>query len=79
MFYVYILQSLQDNSYYIGYTGDLDRRLKKHNTSCAGYTSTKKPWTIVYSEFFDNKRDAIMREKFLKKQKSKVFIESLIG
>jgi len=79
MFYVYILKSLKDGSYYIGYTQDIESRISKHNLSNKGYSATKKPWILVYSEKFENKTLAIKRENFLKAQKSKVFIERLIS
>ena len=78
MFYVYLLQSQKDQSFYIGYTSDLQQRLFKHNTAKSGYTSTKQPWEIVYSETFDLKSDAIKRERFLKRQKNTAFYQRLI-
>ena len=78
MFYIYILQSLKDNSYYIGYSQNPESRLIKHNTANKGYTSTRKPWKLVYTEQFETKTLAIKREKFIKKQKSVLFINNLI-
>ena len=78
-YYVYILQSQADDSYYIGYTKDLNKRLFKHNQAKSGYTSRKIPWIIVYSEFCQEKSDAIKRERFLKNQKSKKFLSRLVG
>ena len=52
---VYILQSLADGSYYIGYTANLEKRLVKHNKVKTGYSSRKIPWKIVYSESFEEK------------------------
>jgi putative endonuclease len=78
IYFVYILQSEKDESFYIGYSANLTQRLEKHNSSKTGYTSTKKPWKLVYSEKFDNKTDAIQREKFLKRQKNKEFYIKLI-
>ncbi|MCL5782238.1 MAG: GIY-YIG nuclease family protein [Patescibacteria group bacterium] len=40
MYYVYILQSKANQSYYIGVTSDLKRRLKDHNSGNSKYTST---------------------------------------
>jgi len=77
-YYIYILQSEKDNSFYIGYSYNPQERLVKHNNSSKGYTSTKKPWTIVYTETFHNKKEAIQREKFLKRQKSAELIKRLI-
>ena len=78
MYYVYILQSEQDASFYIGYTSNIERRLEEHNEGKSRYTSKKTPWKIVYSEAFEEKSDAIKRERFLKKQKSRTFYLRLI-
>lgn len=75
---VYILQSEKDESFYIGYSRDILKRLEKHNSSKTGYTSTKKPCKLVYTEVFDNKTDAIKRENFLKRQKNSEFYKKLI-
>ena len=76
---VYILQSEKDESFYIGYSEDVLKRLEKHNSSKTGCTSTKKPRKIFYTEVFDNKTDAIKRENFLKRQKNRAFYEKLIN
>ena len=67
---VYIIQSLKDNSYYIGYSSNVAQRILKHNSSKKGYTSTKKPWALVYSELFQTKTEALIRELFLKNMTS---------
>lgn len=77
-YYVYIIQSQKDNSFYIGYSQDPEKRLIKHNNSSKGYSSTKKPWVLVYTEKFSTKTEAIKREKFLKKQKNRDFYLKLI-
>ncbi len=78
-FHVYILQSLTDGSYYIGYTKNLNKRLLQHNKAKTGYSAKKIPWELVYSESFDTKSAAILRERFLKDQKSREFIRKLIA
>jgi putative endonuclease len=54
-------------------------RLKRHNSSKSGYTSTKKPWKLVYCESLETKKEAFQREKYIKAQKSKKFIELLMA
>ena len=66
-FLTYILQSELDESFYIGYTSDLKRRLEYHNSGKSKFTSKKIPWKIVYFERFDSKSKAIKRENFFKK------------
>jgi putative endonuclease len=77
MYYIYIIQSELDTSFYIGYTNDFERRLKEHNEGLSNYTKRKRPWKLFYLESFDSKRDALKRELFLKRQKNRAFYESL--
>ena len=65
-FFVYILQSMKDFSFYIGQTNDLDCRMCKHNEGMSKYTSSKKPWRLVYFEMYHSRSEAILREKQLK-------------
>ena len=79
VYLVYILQSLVDQSYYIGYQGNLEKRIAQHNCAKTGYSSRKKPWKLVYTEAFNLKTEAIKRERFIKNQKSQDFILRLIS
>jgi len=75
---VYIIKSLKDNSYYIGHTSDLNKRIAEHNRGKSKYTKAKKPWYIIHSEMYDTRKDAMQRESEIKKQKSRIYIEKLI-
>ena len=66
-FYIYIIQSQKDNSFYKGYTQDPVKRLHQHNSSESHYTSAKIPWVLVYVEEMPDKRTALIREINLKK------------
>ena len=79
MFYVYILQSDVDQSYYIGFTQNVAKRLLRHNNGETTYTKRKLPWSLVYSEEFPTKSEAIKRERFLKAQKNTEFYKNLIN
>jgi putative endonuclease len=76
---VYIIQSEVDASFYIGFTGDIGKRLEYHNSGKSRYTSRKIPWNLVYTEKFVLKKDAIKREKFLKAQRNNEFYHRLIA
>ncbi|HRW98266.1 MAG: GIY-YIG nuclease family protein [Lewinellaceae bacterium] len=78
MFYVYIIQSQLDGSFYIGQSADLEKRLTQHNHGETRTTSKKRPWKLVYSESFDSRSEAIKREHFLKKQRNRQFYQRLI-
>jgi putative endonuclease len=77
-FYVYLIQSKVDQSYYKGFTENPVLRLARHNNGGPGYTRNKIPWLIVYLEIKMSKRDALVREKVLKKY-SHSQIEQLIA
>ena len=66
MHVVYILQSLQDKSYYTGYTTGLEKRLGDHNDGLTPYTAGKKPFRLVWYCVFDDKLKALHFEKYLK-------------
>jgi predicted GIY-YIG superfamily endonuclease len=66
MYYVYILESLKDASRYVGTTEDLKKRLLDHNSGSAKYSSTKRPFKIVWYCAFQNKAKSLNFEKYLK-------------
>jgi len=70
-FYTYILQSDNTGGLYIGYTADLEKRLKQHNEFVGKFTSNKGTWRIIFYKTFDNKTQAISLERELKRWKSK--------
>jgi putative endonuclease len=76
--FVYILFSETLNKYYVGSTTDLSRRFEEHNRGKEKFTKTGIPWLLVYSEIFEELKQARQRETYIKKMKSKIFIERLI-
>ena len=78
-YYVYILQSLKDFSFYIGQCDDLDKRMSKHFDGMSKYTSGKRPLRLVYFEVYDSRTEALKREKEIKNKKSRKYIEALIA
>jgi len=65
-FFVYILQSQTNHSFYKGSTDDLERRLSEHNAG--KNTSTKRylPWTLVWFNTKPTKAEAVTLEMKLK-------------
>jgi putative endonuclease len=74
MYFVYILQSEKDKKRYIGFTENLERRLSEHNSGLAKSTRNRKPLKLIYFEEFENKADAMKREKEIKAKKGKFII-----
>ena len=67
MFFVYIIYSSSHDVYYKGVSEEPLRRLEEHNSDRSRYTSGKGPWELVYTEQLTTKRDALIREKQIKK------------
>jgi putative endonuclease len=76
--YTYILFSAKLNKYYVGACTDLQKRLHEHNIGHSRFTSTGIPWEIKYSESFETLQEAKKRELFIKRMKSRKYIESLL-
>jgi putative endonuclease len=77
-YWVYILKSEVTGKYYIGSTGDINDRLRRHNSGRSKYTKSGIPWKLVYTEAFNEQRAAVARERQLKSWKSRIRIEELI-
>jgi putative endonuclease len=77
-FYVYIIQSEKDGSYYVGSTKDLAERVGRHNQGRSKYTKAKRPWKLIYSEEHKDRSEAVRQENKIKARKSKEYTESLV-
>jgi len=80
MSYIYILFSESADKYYTGYSQFPNKRLLKHNRQENFNTFTRKfrPWKLVaLFEVSDDKANVIAVERFIKRQKSRRFIETL--
>ena len=66
MHYTYMVEC-GDGSLYTGYTTDVNRRTKEHNTGKgAKYTRSRLPVKLVYYETYETKTLAMRREYELK-------------
>ena len=77
-YYTYVLKSLKDNEFYIGWTDDLKRRLELHNSGKVDATKIRKPFRLVYFEACLSKDRAIRREKTLKTGFGRRYLKSRI-
>jgi putative endonuclease len=77
-YYVYILQSLKTNEYYIGQTKNLEERLRRHNNGWEKYTKTKLPLKFIYSETYKTRKESVNRERKLKSYKSGNALKKLL-
>jgi putative endonuclease len=66
-FYVYIIESAVDGSYYKGFSENPNTRLQQHNEGDTKSTRHFIPWKLIYVEEIISKKAALMRERNLKK------------
>lgn len=78
-YYTYILQSNKDHSLYIGYTSDLKKRLKEHNSGKNLATKPFIPYKLIFYEAFLNRIDAKNREEYLKGGYGRRTIKTLLN
>ena len=71
MYYVYILLSLKDYKFYVGYTDNLKRRHKEHQLGKVISTKNRRPLKLVCYEAYLTKKEAMRRERFLKSNDGK--------
>jgi putative endonuclease len=78
-YYVYILQSLRDQQYYIGSTSAVMSRLKFHNAGLQRSTRNRIPFRLVLFEEYVSKAEALKREKQIKSWKGGEAFKRLVA
>lgn len=78
MFYVYVLWSKADKRFYIGYTENIERRLKEHRQGQCHTTVRMHEPKLVFLEGFMIKQDAERREGYFKTTKGKKALKLML-
>lgn len=70
-YFVYVIGSLKNSrpKTYVGWTKDLNERLRKHNSGKGAKSTKGRKWKIIYHEIFNSKEKALKREYYLKKDR----------
>ncbi len=68
MYYLYVLRSKKNKSFYVGSTKDLRKRFLEHNTAKSVYSKKFLPWELIYYEAYKTYKLAFRREKSFKKR-----------
>ena len=75
MYYTYVLQSLEDNQFYAGFTENLKLRFEHHSRGRVESTRQRRPLKLIYYEACLDVADARRREKYFKTYYGKMFIK----
>ncbi len=70
--FVYVLRSTGDvpARTYVGWTNDLDKRLRAHNEGLGARSTRGRSWEMIYVERYAQRGDAMSREWHLKRDKA---------
>ncbi len=76
--YLYIIQSIKNNMFYVGSTIDIINRLKEHNNGEVKATRNKGPWIIKFTKQYKTIKEAKQVEYKFKKMKSRKILKKII-
>ncbi len=77
VFYLYILQC-NDQSYYVGHTDDIEKRIADHAAGLCGYTSKRLPVKLIHIDQFQARDEAFIAEHKIKgwtRKKKEAFMQ----
>jgi putative endonuclease len=77
--YVYVLRSVSDHGFYIGYSANLRKRFKQHVQGDSFATSYRGPWELIYYEAYVDQADSLGREKYLKSGAGRRFLKAQLA
>ena len=78
-YYNYVLKSLKDNRFYIGYTANFEKRMKDHKNGQVISTRYRRPFMLMYNKVSFNLASVIHREKYLKTTYGHRYLKNRLG
>ena len=76
VYYIHAIKSTIDNRIYIGFTENLEKRIKEHNQGKTKSTKGFRPWSLIYYETTETRIEARKREKYFKSGCGKEFLKN---
>jgi len=75
IYHIYVLMSLKNGKFYTGFTRKpVQTRLKEHNDGKNVWTRNNGPFILVRFEEFRSRKEALLREKYLKSGAGRKFL-----
>jgi putative endonuclease len=69
LYFIYVLRNPQGRLY-VGFTTNLEKRVRQHHEGEGGWTHSRGPWELVHFESFTTRAEALRRERNLKRGKT---------
>lgn len=77
-YYVYAIYNQDKNYIYVGLSDNLQRRMNQHNKGYNRTTKPYRPFKILITEKFEDRKETRKREKYLKSGCGKEYLKKLI-
>jgi putative endonuclease len=78
-YYSYVIYSQGYGVFYYGYADNLEKALNMHDSDLIPPTRGKGPWTMMFSEEFDNRTRAIRQSRFYRSVKGQRFVKNTLN
>jgi len=79
MYYVYVIESINFGKHYSGFTEDLEKRLKEHNSGRTRSNKAYRPFKYIYTEEHSSIEDARKREVYFKTAAGRRYIKKILA
>ena len=80
MYNVYVLLSLKNGKRYVGFSRKSpEERLVEHSAGCNQWTRQNGPFKLIYSKPYQNRSEALSKEKFLKSGQGRKWLDENIA
>lgn len=64
MYYIYVLYSSKFNKFYTGFSQDIKKKLKEHNSGKTKSTKAFIPWKVIYTEECNSRIEALQKKYY---------------
>jgi putative endonuclease len=78
-FCVYVILSELDHQFYVGFTSDIVKRIDEHNKGRNPSTKNRRPFKLIFLEYYLFKDDAQNREVYFKSSKGKRMLKLMLS
>ena len=76
MFYAYVIKSIEHDFFYKGHCENIEIRLRQHNSGMTQSIKPFIPFKLAYYECFETREEAIIREKYFKTSRGRIFLKT---
>jgi putative endonuclease len=78
-YYSYVVYSRETGVFYYGYTDNLEKAIQMHDSNLIPPTKDKGPWTLMFTEEYDNRMGAIRQSRFYRSVKGQRFMKKMLN